>query len=136
MKKSRFSEEQIAYALRLAESGTPVVDVCRQIGLSEATYYTWKKKYADLGVTEVRRLKNARGRELVKEAFVCDSALPAAPATLAASQVRAIRRSLRLAEERWGYLLVPRSTLCLWRSAQSSSAGSLWLPWTRCPRER
>ena len=57
MKKSRFSEEQIAYALRLAESGTPVVDVCRQIGVSEATYYTWKKKYADLGVTELRRLK-------------------------------------------------------------------------------
>ena len=51
MKKSRFSEEQIAYALRLAESGTPVVDVCRQIGVSEATYYTWKKKYADLGST-------------------------------------------------------------------------------------
>jgi putative transposase len=46
MKKSRFSEEQIAYALRLAESGTPVVDVCRQIGVSEATYYTWKKKSA------------------------------------------------------------------------------------------
>jgi len=39
-KKSRFSEEQITYALRLAESGTPVVDLCRQIGVSEATYYT------------------------------------------------------------------------------------------------
>nr|WP_269320451.1 transposase [Hylemonella gracilis] len=39
------TEEQIAYALRLAESGMPVVDVCRQIGVSEATFYTWKKKY-------------------------------------------------------------------------------------------
>jgi putative transposase len=57
MKKSRFSEEQIAFALRLVESGTPVVDVCRQIGVSEATYDTWKKKYADLGVSELRRLK-------------------------------------------------------------------------------
>ena len=47
MKRSRFSEEQIAYALRLAESGTAVVDVCRQIGVSEATYYTWKKKFGD-----------------------------------------------------------------------------------------
>lgn len=47
MKRSRFSEEQIAYALRLAESGTPVVDVCRQFGVSEATYYTWKKKFGD-----------------------------------------------------------------------------------------
>ena len=53
MKRSRFSEEQIAYALRLAESGTPVVDVCRQIGVSEATYYTWKKKFGDLGVSNL-----------------------------------------------------------------------------------
>lgn len=51
------SEEQIAYALRLAESDTSVVDVCRQIGVSEATYYTWKKKFGDLGVTELKRLK-------------------------------------------------------------------------------
>ena len=56
MKKSRFSEEQIAYALRLVDSGTPVVDMCRQIGASEATYYTWKK-YGDLGVTELKQLK-------------------------------------------------------------------------------
>ncbi|MDB5742466.1 MAG: family transposase [Polaromonas sp.] len=57
MKRSRFSEEQIAYAPRLAESGTPVVDVCRQIGVSEATYYTWKKKFGDLGVSELKRLR-------------------------------------------------------------------------------
>ena len=56
MKKSRFTEEQIAYALRLAESGTTVTDVCRQIGIAEATFYVWKKKYADLGVAELRRL--------------------------------------------------------------------------------
>lgn len=72
MKRSRFSEEQIAYALRLAESGTPVVDVCRQIGVSEATFYTWKKKYADFGVSEMRKLKqledeNARLRRIVAD---------------------------------------------------------------------
>ncbi len=72
MKESRFTEEQIAYALRLAESGTPVVDVCRQIGVSEATYYIWKKKYADLGVAELRRLKvledeNARLKRIVAD---------------------------------------------------------------------
>ncbi len=71
-KRSRFTEEQIAYALRLAESGTPVVDVCRQIGVSEATYYTWKKKFGDLGVTELRRLKileeeNARLKRMVPD---------------------------------------------------------------------
>ena len=72
MKKSRFTEEQITYALRLAEGGTPVADVCRQIGISDATFYTWKQKYADLGISEVRRLKmvedeNARLRRIVAD---------------------------------------------------------------------
>jgi putative transposase len=57
MKRSKFSEEQIAYALRQAESGTPVADVCRQLGVSEATDDLWKKKYAHLGVSELRRLR-------------------------------------------------------------------------------
>ncbi|MBQ0942293.1 transposase, partial [Ideonella sp. 4Y16] len=55
MKKSKFSEEQVAFALRLAESGTPVGDVCRQMGISEATFYVWKKKYSQFGVTEPRQ---------------------------------------------------------------------------------
>ena len=72
MKRSRFSEEQVAYALRQAESGTPVGDVCRQLGVSEATFYTWKKKYAHLGVSELRRLRqledeNARLKRLVAD---------------------------------------------------------------------
>lgn len=72
MKKSRFTEEQITYALRLADSGTPVADVCRQIGVSEATFYTWKKKYADLGVSELRKLRqledeNTRLRRIVAD---------------------------------------------------------------------
>ena len=57
MKRSKFSEEQIAYALRQVEAGTPVGDVCRQLGVSEATVYAWKKKYAHLGVSELRRLR-------------------------------------------------------------------------------
>lgn len=72
MKKSRFSEEQIAYALRMADGGTPVVDVCRQIGISEATFYRWKKKYGELGVSEPRKLRqledeNARLRRIVAD---------------------------------------------------------------------
>lgn len=72
MKKSRFSEEQIAYVLRQVEAGTPVADVCRSAGVSEATFYVWKKKYANLGVSELRRLKlleeeNARLKRLVAD---------------------------------------------------------------------
>ena len=72
MKKSKFSEEQIAYALRLGESGTPVADVCRQMGIAEATFYVWKKKYAQLGVAEMRQLRqlteeNARLKRLVAD---------------------------------------------------------------------
>jgi len=72
MKRSRFTEEQIAYGLRQAEQGTPVPDVCRQLGVSEATFYVWKKRYAHLGVSEVRRLRqledeNARLKRLVAD---------------------------------------------------------------------
>jgi len=72
MKKSRFTEEQVIYALRLAESGTLVTDVCRQMGISEATFYVWKKKYASLGVAELRQLRqlqeeNGRPKRLVAD---------------------------------------------------------------------
>jgi transposase-like protein len=58
MKGKRFTDEQIAYALRQAEGGTPVADVCRQLGVSEASFYLWKKKYAKMGLTEIRELRD------------------------------------------------------------------------------
>ena len=72
MRKSKFTEEQIAYALRQVEAGTPPADVCRQLGVSEATFYIWKKKYAHLGVSELRRLRsledeNGRLKRLVAD---------------------------------------------------------------------
>ncbi|TGB95236.1 hypothetical protein CRG94_06935 [Escherichia sp. E3356] len=57
MKKTRYTEEQIAFALKQAETGTRVGEVCRKMGISEATFYNWKKKFAGLGVTELRRLR-------------------------------------------------------------------------------
>ena len=72
MKKSKFTEEQILFALKQADAGQPVGDVCRQMGISEATYYIWKKRYANLGLLEVRELRqlrdeNARLKRLVAE---------------------------------------------------------------------
>jgi len=57
MKRSHFTSEQIVFALRQAESGTPVAEVCRKMGIAEQTFYRWKKKYIGMGVAEVRRLK-------------------------------------------------------------------------------
>ena len=51
-----FSEVQITYALRQEEAGMAVDEVCRQLGVSQATFYVWKKTYAHLGVSELRRL--------------------------------------------------------------------------------
>jgi putative transposase len=60
MKRSRFSEEQIVYAILQADSGTQIGDLCRQLGVSEATFYKWKRKYAHLGVSELRRLRQVK----------------------------------------------------------------------------
>lgn len=60
MKNSRYTEEQILFALKQAEAGRVVGDVCRQMGISEATFYIWKKRYANLGVLEVRELRRLR----------------------------------------------------------------------------
>jgi putative transposase len=59
----------------LAEGGTPVADVCRQIGISDATFYTWKKKYADLGVSELRRLKQLEDENALLRRIVADLTL-------------------------------------------------------------
>jgi len=75
MKKSRYSEEQIAFALRQAESGTPIVEVCRKMGISEQTFFRWKKKFAGMGVAEVRRLKQLEEENRKLKQLVADLAL-------------------------------------------------------------
>ena len=57
MKKSRFSEQQIAFILKQADDGIGIEEVCRKAGISQQTYYRWRKKYAGLMPSELRRLK-------------------------------------------------------------------------------
>ncbi len=75
MSKSRYTEEQIEFALRQAEGGTPIVEVCRKMGISEQTYFRWKKKFARMGIAEVRRLKQLEEENRKLKAFVADLAL-------------------------------------------------------------
>ena len=75
MKRSRFSDEQIAYALRQAEGGTAVVEVCRHMGVSEATFYVWKKKYGNLAMTELRELRLLREENAKLKRLVADLSL-------------------------------------------------------------
>lgn len=57
MPKKKFSDEQIAFALRQADGGTAVGEICRKMNITEATFYRWRKVYAGMGVSEIRRTK-------------------------------------------------------------------------------
>jgi putative transposase len=75
MKKKQFTEAQIAFALRAAESGTPVGEVIRKMGISEVTFYRWKKRYAGMGVSELRRLKQLEDENRRLKRLVADLTL-------------------------------------------------------------
>ena len=72
MKKTRYTEEKIAFALKQTETGTRAGEVCRKMGISEATFYNWKKKFAGLGVTELRRLRQLEDENLRLKKLVSD----------------------------------------------------------------
>lgn len=73
--KKRFTEAQIAFALRQADSGTSVEQIIRKMGIAEATFYRWKKKYAGLGVAEMRRLKQLEDENKRLKGLVADLTL-------------------------------------------------------------
>lgn len=75
MRKTAFTEEQVAYALRQAESGTSVAEVCRKLGISEQTFYRWKKKFAGMGVAELRRLRQLEDENRQLKQLVADLTL-------------------------------------------------------------
>ncbi len=75
MRTSRFTVEQIALALRQAEAGTPVGEICRKLEVTEATFYRWKRKFGDLGVSELRELRQLRDENRRLKRVVADLTL-------------------------------------------------------------
>ncbi len=75
MGKKHFTEEQIAYALRQQEAGTPVAELIRKLGVSEQTFYHWKKKFGGMGVAELRRLKQLEEENRKLKQLVADLSL-------------------------------------------------------------
>lgn len=75
MKRSKFTEEQIAFALKQAELGTAVPEVCRKMSLSDQTFYNWRKKYGGLGPSELRRLRQLEEENRKLKQLVADLSL-------------------------------------------------------------
>ncbi len=75
MRKSRYAEEQIAYTLRQAESGVAVAEIIRKLGITEQTFYRWKKRFAGLGVSELRRLRQLEEENRKLKRLVADLSL-------------------------------------------------------------
>lgn len=75
MKKSKFTEAQIIFALKQAETGVKVEEVCRKMGISEATFYNCKKNYGGLGVSELRKLRQLEEENRQLKQLVADLSL-------------------------------------------------------------
>lgn len=75
MKTSRYAEKEIAFALKQAELGTPVDEVCPKMGVSDATFYNWRKKYSGLGPSELRRLRQPEEESAKLKRLVADLSL-------------------------------------------------------------
>jgi len=75
MKKSKFTEEQIAFALKQAETGTPVKEIVRKLAITETTFYRWKRKFGGLGTSELRRLRQLEEENRRLKGMVADLSL-------------------------------------------------------------
>ena len=75
MKKSKFTEAQIVFAIKQSETGVQVAEICRKMGVSEATFYNWKKKYGGLGVSELRQLRQLQEENSKLKQIVADLSL-------------------------------------------------------------
>ena len=75
MKKSKFSEAQIAFILRQADEGSPVAEVCRKAGISDATFYNWRKRYGGMMPSEVKKMRQLEEENAKLKRIVADLSL-------------------------------------------------------------
>jgi len=75
MRKSKFTESQIVFAIKQSETGTRVSEICRKMGVSEATFYNWKKKYGGVGVSELRKMRQLETENANLKKLVADLSL-------------------------------------------------------------
>jgi putative transposase len=75
MKKSKFTEAQIVYAIKQSETGTRTEEICRQMGISQATFFNWKKKYGGVGVSELKKLRQLEEENYQLKKLVADLSL-------------------------------------------------------------
>lgn len=75
MKKSKFTEEQMSWALKQAELGTTVDEICRKLGIAKATFFSWKKKYGGLSTYELRRMRDLETENQKLKQLVADLSL-------------------------------------------------------------
>ena len=75
IKRKRYTDEQIAYALRQAESGKPVAEIGRKLGVSQQTFFTWRRKFAGMGVAELREPRQPREENKKLKQLVADLSL-------------------------------------------------------------
>ncbi|MGA7745580.1 MAG: IS3 family transposase [Candidatus Aquilonibacter sp.] len=136
MRKSRYSDEQIAAALRQAEIGTPVADITRKLGISEATFYVWKKRFGTLGTPEIRELRqlreeNARLKQVVADLTLDRHVLQDVLKKKLVSRVRRktvlpeIRKTWRLSERRACAILTVNRRAVRYRSLRSNDDAAL-----------
>jgi len=122
MRRNRYSDEQIAMALQQAEVGTPVGGICRKLGITEATFYRWKKRFGSLGVPELRDLRQVRGENRKLKDLVADLSLD--KTTLQVSfRKRGVKPAQRRAFVGWAqeaYGVSERRACGLVRSSRSS----------------
>ena len=107
MKKSRYSAEQVAFALRQAESGTLVPEVCRKMGIAEQTFYRWKRMYGGLGVPEIKRIKQLEEENRKLKQMVGEQAM-------------VIQAQKEVMKKRVGLRVTVKSSRCSWNTGCGS----------------